>query len=272
MSRPLGLLLPAAIALWAFAACPTFDSPDLSDDDDAWNPVDDDDDATDDDDDATDDDDDVVDPGPAYPEDEQWFALAVGNRWRYTETVDAGGGEPVVDDVIVQIVSRRVGSSLDERWGEDMAAFEILIDRALGTNATHWLGLDGTDAMKWLRTVVHDPFGDVVTDGDGEVVFKRAAVATDLVGETYDTGWYLTDVDGLNFSAVTATEGSHQLPNGQFIDALENDLLEGGETVGVQRVRGFVGLLGFEVSLGGGGIEWDVVECSVCPKVWQLGR
>jgi hypothetical protein len=240
-----------------------------------------DDDATDDDDatadDATDDDD-VVDPGPSYPDEEVWFALAVGNRWRYEETVDVGGAEPAVDDVIVQILSRRVGSSLDPKWGDDMVAFEILVDKALGVNFTHWHGIDGTGVMKWLRTVKHDAFGDQVTDGDGEVIFRLATSDPDLApndekgtpGASYETGWYITDIDGFNYSAETITVGSHQLPNGVFIDVLENDLKEGGASIGTQRVRGRQGLLGFELSIGGAGIEWDVTECNVCDKVWEL--
>jgi hypothetical protein len=144
------------------------------------------------------------------------------------------------------------------------------VDRALGDNVTHWYGIDGTGVMMWLRTIKHDPFGDQTTDGGGEVVFRFAVTDPELEGATYETGWFLTDIDGFDYSAETITVGSHQLPNGTFIDALENDLQEGGASIGTQRVRGRWGLLGFEMSAGGAGVEWAVVECNVCPPASGL--
>jgi hypothetical protein len=159
------LLFPAFYLLLLMAGCPN----------NVWGvpPVDDDD--LFDDDDASDDDDSFTGETAAYPEEEQFLGLALGNTWRYDEVV-SGGPAAEEDDVLVEIVDRIAGPALNPPQSNAVVAFEFEFDRLFGRDESHWYSIDGSGTMRWVKSSVTQDFFDTIEfAGDNSIVMWTAA-------------------------------------------------------------------------------------------------
>jgi len=227
----------------------------------------DDDDSFGDDDDATGDDDDVTgsDETTAYPDEEEFFALALGAEWRYDELVSSDT-LPVEDDVFVDVRARWAGPDLDPPWPADVVAFEIRVDRLFGQDLTHWYGLDGTGTLRWLKTRVQLDlleFEDHV--GDGSVVLETGADEEALIGRSFEAALMYGDYDGEDFSTSAETIETFMYGDGDEVEALGLLVSEGGDDVGLQYFKARWGLLGQQLELDGASVMWTITECSLCP-------
>jgi hypothetical protein len=251
------------LLLALISACTTtsgWSDPQPDDDDSAS----DDDDSGSDDDDASDDDDTASDT-PSYPEEEAFFALSVGNSWEYDELL-SGGPAPQEDVVWVDVVGRLAGPDLDPALPSDLVVFEIRADWLSGRQERHWYGIDGTGAMRWYKTrVQRTPFEGDDFPGDGATVMKMAADKSALLGESYDSVWFLPDVAGYDFRAEGATIETYFYGEGREVEGLGNDVFEGTTPVGIEVVKGGWGLLGFDIEVDGTQIRWTIAQCSACP-------
>jgi hypothetical protein len=261
------LFCPLLVLL--LAGCPSgWGEPDPGDDDDD-DLFDDDDDASDDDD-AVDDDDTGSETSPEYPTEEAFFGLALGNTWRYDETVSTDI-VPVEDDVFVEVVARWWGPDMDPAWGEEFVAFEFYIDRLYGDDVTIWYGLDGSGSMKWLKTRFWlDFFEYEDEEGDGTVVMSAGADEEALLGSVYNGAWFLTDRLDFDFSSAADTIETFMYGEGEEVEALGLLISEHSTQVGLQYFKASWGILGQEVEVGGAATLWTVTECSICPPEANL--
>ncbi len=260
------LLLSAALLV----ACPSsgWDDDDTSTDDD--DDLFDDDDTSVDDDDAVDDDDTGSETTPEYPTDETFFGLALGNTWRYDETISTDI-VPLEDDVNVEVVARWWGPDLDPPWGEEYVAFEIHIDRLYGDDVTQWYGLDGTGALKHLKTRFWlDFFEYEDVDGFGTVIMTSGPDEESLLGMEYDGAWYLTDRNEFDFSSIADTIETFMYGEGEEVETLGLVIEEDAQFIGLQYFKAGWGILGQEVEVGGAATIWTITECSICPPEANL--
>jgi hypothetical protein len=266
MTRTLSALLAFA-AMFLLAGCPvTVDDDDASvDDDDVF----DDDDASDDDD-AVDDDDTGSDDTESYPAEEAFFSLALGNTWRYDETISTDI-VPQYDDVYVEVVARWAGPDLDPPWGAEVVAFELDIDRLYGTDITYWYGLDGTGTLRWLKTRIWDDFFEYEDiEGDGTVLMTTGPDEESLLGMNYDGAWFLTDMDSFDFSTSADTVETFMYGDNEEVEALGLLIWEDGDPVGLQYFKAGWGILGQQVEVGGASTIWEITECTACPPEANL--
>ena len=255
-------LLPALVLLLGCPSGLEWDPPPSDDDDSA----DDDDSSTDDDDATAADDDDATPPDTAsYPDEEAFFLLGLGHSWEFEEQLS--GGPTVIDDVVwIDVVDRIAGPDFDESLGDDVVIFEFDVDRLESSEGrTHWYGVNGSGALRWYGTEVTQGFDLTHFDGAGETVFKMAPDKEALIGESYDSVWFLPDVAGYDFRAEGATIGTFETEDGVEFDALENDIFEGDDFVGFEVVKGGWGLLSFEINVDGLQTRWTATRCSACP-------
>jgi len=173
------------------------------DDDDSFST--DDDDATGDDD--TGDDDDTSSANTAsYPAQESWYALGLGNIWRYDEVV-VGDVESKSDDVLVTITARIAGEEMEPPQSPAMVVFKFEVDRLFGINESHWYGLDGTGPLRWVKTSLSaDLLGSSDYPGDGSLVATYANTEADLIGAEYHALWFYGDIGGHDYSATVASD------------------------------------------------------------------
>ncbi len=235
-------------------------------DDDDGSPADDDDFGLDDDDAAGDDDDATgADDGPSYPSEEAFFGFEVGNRWRYLEVV-SGDITPVEDDVLIEIRNHVRGDQAPTAWDADMGAWELKIDRLDGQDVTHWYGLDGTGALKWLHTTVHlDFFETDEHPGDGSVVMLVGSDEESLLGATFDAAWFLADLSPNDYSTSADTIETFMYGAGKEVEALGLLVREDDDVLGLQYFKAGWGLLGQDVEIDGQNYQWTIIECTACP-------
>mgnify|MGYP000176569822 FL=1 len=261
-------LLPLLALL--LVGCPSWGG----DDDDATDTPFDDDDATGDDDDAGDDDDSTGDdddatndPGaPEYADEELWFALRPGSSWRYTETTSVVPN-PLIDDVLVTVVRRFPATDLGT-WSPELTALEVDVDRLVGDDATHWLGLSGTGDLVWLGTEHHTGFETETIPGDGGLILSMADDLVTLENASFDAAWMLADEGSTDVSVTANGEAAFVYASGPTdgVDCLETELERAGSFVGLQYFRPEWGILGMELDLSGTGVSWEIVACSLCPQ------
>lgn len=235
-------------------------------------PQEDDDDVFDDDDDTTvaDDDDTGSPKTPEYPEEEEFFTLAVGNVWRYAETVSADV-VPVEDDVWVEVVARWWGPDLDPPRGDDFVAFEIDVDRLYGEDVTYWYGLDGSGALKWLGTRFWSDFLEYEdVEGDETVVLTSGHGEAALIGEEYEGALFLTDRDDFDFSTEASTLETFMYGEGEEVETLGLLVYEHESPIGLQYFEAGWGILGMEIEVGGASTVWTITQCSACPPEANL--
>ena len=258
-----------SLLLVPLIGCPSgWGDPEPSDDDD--DAFGDDDDAADDDDTSVDDDDTGSETSPEYPTDEAFFGLALGNTWRYDETISTDI-VPLEDDVFVEVVARWWGPDLDPPWGEEFVAFEIKIDRLYGDDVTQWYGLDGSGSLKWLKTRFHlDFFEYEDVDGFGTVIMTSGPDEEALLDMEFEAAWFLTDRNDFDFSTSADTIETFMYGEGEEVESLGLLVLEDGGPIGLQYFKAGWGILGQSVEIGGAATLWTVTECSACPPEANL--
>ena len=258
--RPAGLLafvLMASVTFFSWSCGP-------------WNgaPADDDDSSPSDDDDSSpsDDDDDTSSANTAsYPEQEAWYALAVGNTWRYDEVL-VDDVEAKDDDIRVTISARIAGEEMDPPQSPAMVVFKFDVDRLFGPNESHWYGIDGTGPLRWVKTRLSaDLLGSTDYPGDGSLIATFANSEQALIGAEYQALWFLADVEGHDYSAIVGTDETFFYGDGQEVETLGNQAFEDGNAIGIQYVKPGWGLLGQELTFGSAEVNWTVTECSACP-------
>ncbi|HCP46232.1 MAG TPA: hypothetical protein DIU15_09330 [Deltaproteobacteria bacterium] len=219
-----------------------------------------------DDDDVADDDDggDAGGPTSSYPEEEAFFALAVGNLWTYDEQV-SGVPEVLEDGVEVEIVGRVAGPDMNPPMPENMVVFEFEVNRDLGADETHWYGIDGSAALKWVKSRVAGDFDDQEFPGDESVILRSGASDALLVGQEYEGALLLADIEGRDYAVTSSTLTTYFYGLGQEVESLENDVFEEGNPVGQQYWKAQWGLLGFNVAQGSSSTQWEITGCSPCP-------
>jgi hypothetical protein len=224
----------------------------------------DDDDATGDDD--TGDDDDTSSANTAsYPAQESWYALAVGNVWRYDEEV-VGDVESKSDDVLVTITARIAGEEMDPPQSPAMVVFKFEVDRLFGVNESHWYGLDGSGPLRWVKTSVSaDLLGATDYPGDGSLVATYASTEAALIGAEYQALWFYGDIGGHDYSATVASDETFFYGNGAEVETLGNQAFEDLSDIGIQYVKPGWGLLGQQLTFGSNEVTWTITECSACP-------
>jgi len=233
------------------------------DDDDSFGS--DDDDAVGDDDGGDDDDATSSQNTASYPQEEAWFALAVGNTWRFEEQV-IGDVESKDDDVLVTVVRRIAGEEMDPLQSPAMVVFELEVDRLFGQNEVHWYGLDGSGSMQWVKSRLEADFLES-TDypGDGSTVARYGTSEGDLLGSQYQAIWLRGNLDGHDYSATTSTIETFFYGDAQEVETLGNQVFEDLSEVGIQYVKPGWGLLGQTLTFGSSEVRWTITECSPCP-------
>ncbi len=265
--RSLLLLLLAGV----LTGCPTWggDDDDVADDDDIFGDDDtgDDDDATGDDDDTTGDDDDSTnDPGaPEYADEELWFALRPGTTWQYEESVSAVPN-PILDDVLVTVVRRLAATELGD-WSPEITAIEVDVDRLVGDDEIHWLGLSGTGTLVWLGTEHQTGFETTLIEGDGGTILTMTADLSTLESSSFDAAWFVADDGPTDVSVIANGEAPYTYAAGPLdgVDCLETELERASSFAGLQYFKPEWGLLGMTLDLSGNGLTWEITGCSVCP-------
>ena len=202
----------------------------------------------------------------SYPDEEAFFALAVGNTWLYDEEV-SGDVEPVYDDVEVTVVGRMDGPDFDPPWAANMVIFELEVYRLFSGAETHWYGLDGSGELQWVKSRIYGDFLEYEDyEGDGGTVLRSAVSEFLLVGENYEGVMLLPDIEGHNYAGSTTALAPYLYGSNQEAEALENEVTEGGNSVGFQYFKGTWGLLGFDVATGSTSTSWEIDGCSHCPS------
>ena len=237
-------------------------SPGDDDDDDSFGTDDDD---TAGDDDSGDDDDTSSANTASYPTQEAWYALGLGNTWRYDEVV-VGDVAAKDDDVLVTITARIAGEEMDPVQSPAMVVFKFEVDRLFGANEAHWYGLDGSGPLRWVKTrLFADLLGSTDHPGDGSLVATYAASDAALIGAQYEALWFYADIGGHDYSATVGNDETFFYGNGQEVETLGNQAFEDLSDIGIQYVKPSWGLLGQQLTFGSDEITWTITECSVCP-------
>ena len=247
------------VAILLLSACPTGYTP-LDDDTTASFTGDDDgtdDDSTDDDDTADDDasgDDDGT-PEASWPADEAAFGLQPGNEWEFLETITADAGE-FEDDVLITVAGAFSGPSIGPEWDSTVVAYEFVVDRALGADQRHWYGVDGSGRMFWMATETDNGLETISYPGDGGVVLTDEADPEDLLEESFDAVFCLTDIEGNDFSTTVGNIVEYTPPDAGLIEVLELSVYSNTQFRGTLLWEPGFGLRGLDVELGGGTITW----------------
>jgi len=224
-----------------------------------------DDDDTTDDDDVGDDDDTAGQETASYPAEEEFLGLAIGNTWRYDEVI-SGGPSVGEDDVLVEIVSRVAGPDLEPQQFDTVVAFEFEIDRLFGRDESHWYSIDGSGAMRWVKSSVTEDFFDTTEyPGDGGIVMWSAADEWGVIGSSMDSAWFLADIEGIDYDSEASTVETFMYGEDREVEAVGLVVSEEGVMVGLQYFKPQWGLLGFAVDAGSTSTSWTITECSICP-------